>query len=172
MTPLRKGLSDRQRFFASLLFFAVTVVVIVLSASGRPAAPLVVTPGQSLPVDPTVRANLQNAAALALPSDQQGVLDEIQTLLDACPDYGQERRSQMQQHIDWLRDPAAIPADILLAMGAEPIGGLLRGMATYTAVQWRLLNQPAESCLLPVGRLVNTLLAANGEPTESAFTTP
>jgi hypothetical protein len=163
-------LSDRQRFFASLIFFVVTVAVVVLSSSSRTGtAPVTATPAQVLPLDPTVRANVQDAASLALPAEQQETLREIQRLLDDCPDYGDQRRGQMQQHIDWLLEPTAIPPDILMAIGANPMGRLLLGMATYTAVEWRLLGSPAESCLPPIGRVVNTLVAANGETPDPAF---
>ncbi|MBL8165051.1 MAG: hypothetical protein JNJ61_23920 [Anaerolineae bacterium] len=163
-------LSDRQRFFASLLFFVVTLAVVVLSSSSRTGtAPVTTTPAQVLPLDPTVRANVQNAAELALPADQQETVREIQTLLDACPDFGDQRRGQMQQHIDWLLAPTTIPPDILLAIGANPVGRLMLGMATYTAVEWRLHGSSSDSCLLPIGRLVNTLVAANGETPDPAF---
>lgn len=163
-------LSDRQRFFASLAFFIFTLAVVLLSSNIRPAGvPVSATPAQALPLDPTVRANVQNPASLALPADQQAAVREIQTLLDACPDYGDQRRGQMQQHIDWLLAPTTIPPDILMAIGVNPMGRLLLGMATYTAVQWRLLGSPAQSCLLPIGRLVNTLVAANGETPDPAF---
>jgi len=167
MSQSSARISDRTRLIASALFFAVTVAVIFFSGN-RPAA----TPAQIMPLDPTVRANLQNVSAQVLPADQQETVQQIQTMLNDCPDYGEARRSQMQQHIAWLLDPSGIPTDILMAIGANPRGKLMVGMATYTAVEWRLLNRPAESCLLPIGKLVNTLLAANGEPTEPAFTTP
>lgn len=173
MSKSSARISDRTRLIASALFFAVTVAVIFFSANNRPATiGATATPAQSMPLDPTVRANLQDVSAQVLPDDQQETVKQIQTMLNDCPDYGEARRSQMQQHITWLLDPSGIPTDILMAIGANPRGRLMMGMATYTAVEWRLLGRPAESCLLPIGKLVNTLLEANGEPTDPAFTTP
>ena len=172
MSQSSARISDRTRLIASALFFAVTVAVIFFSGNRPAAISATATPAQIMPLDPTVRANLQNVSAQVLPADQQETVQQIQTMLNDCPDYGEARRSPMQQHIAWLLDPSGIPTDILMAIGANPRGKLMVGMATYTAVEWRLLNRPAESCLLPIGKLVNTLLAANGEPTEPAFTTP
>jgi len=121
--------------------------------------------GRSLPMNPTVVANVQNAANLALPESQRIAVQDIKTGVDACPDYGPERRGQMLQHIAWLLDPTTIPSDILMAIGEDPMGRLVLGMSTFTRVQWQLLNSPAGSCLLDVDAQVNALLAAAGQPT-------
>jgi hypothetical protein len=156
--------ADKRRFFISLAFFLFTLGVIALGAINRaPRQPT--TPAQSLPMNPTVIANVQNAASLALPPALQESVRQIKGAVDACPDYGPERRSQMLQHVAWLLDPATIPADILMAIGEDPLGRLVLGMSTYTRVQWQLLDRPAESCLLPLDAQINTLLGATGQPT-------
>jgi hypothetical protein len=166
-------MSDRTRFFISLAVFAVTVAVVALSVLNRPSdRPVSPTPAQIMPLDPTVAANVQNVEALALDAEGLAIVDQIAAQVEACPDYGPERRSQMNQHLTWLRDPTGIPSDILMAIGSNPMGRLALGMATYTAVEWRLLERPAESCLLPLGRVVNTLVVRLGETPDPAFAEP
>jgi hypothetical protein len=161
---------DRTRFFISLAVFALTLGVVAFSIFNRPTdRPVIPTPAQIMPLDPTVAASVQNAEALALDADSLAMVAEISTQVEACPDYGPERRSQMNQHLTWLRAPISIPSDILMAIGSNPMGRLALGMATYTAVEWRLLEQPAESCLLLIGRLVNTLVVRLGEAPDPAF---
>jgi hypothetical protein len=158
--------ADQRRFFISLAFFLFTVGVIGFAAISRaPRGTVTPTPAQSLPMNPTVVANVQNAANLALPESQRIAVQDIKTRVDACPDYGPERRGQMLQHIAWLLDPTTIPSDILMAIGEDPMGRLVLGMSTFTRVQWQLLNSPAGSCLLEVDAQVNALLAAAGQPT-------
>ncbi len=168
-----KSLSDRQRFFLSLAFFVATLAVILL-ASNRSAAPTFVTPSpaQVMTLDPQIVANVENRDALRLDEATLAAVQEISGLVDDCPDYGEERRNQMKQHVAWLGAPDTIPADILLAIGENPMGRLVVGMATYTAVQWRLNGQPADSCLLTIGRKINPLLIVLGEDPLPEFDGP
>jgi hypothetical protein len=158
--------ADQRRFVISLLFFLFTLGVIGLAAISRAPRPAATpTPAQVLPMNPTVVANAADPGQLALAPALQESVRQIRALVDACPAYGEERRSQMLQHLTWLLDPASIPPDILLAIGENPMGRLALGMSTFTRVQWQLLDRPADSCLLPIDSAVNALLGATGEPT-------
>jgi hypothetical protein len=57
----------------------------------------------------------------------------------------------------------------LIGFGANVRGGLLKAMSFVTLVRWRLDKEPADSCLIPIGKRVNELLVAAGEPPEAAF---
>jgi hypothetical protein len=86
---------------------------------------------------------------------------EVQVI--ACRDYRPARRDQMRQHIHWLLNPADIPPQVILALGANPTARLLFGMADYTASEWRLNQRPADSCLRQIGLRLNQMLLAAGE---------
>ena len=116
-------------------------------------------------LDPQIITNLTlYPQATALSGEAAGEVNELRTLVDACPDYADERRSQMEQHLDWLLNPASIPPDILIAFGANPPGKLLFGMATYTSIQWRLDGRNPDSCLVPISMKLDEMLVAAGEP--------
>jgi len=93
--------------------------------------------------------------------DAQPYLD-LRADVEACDGYSDERREQVLQHIDWLIDPSGIPPDAMLAMGTDIQGGLVFGMASFTQIEWRLAERPEESCLVDIGRELNTLLEAFG----------
>lgn len=144
----------------------VAVVVVGAQLAGAPDAP---TPPAALTLDPQIRLNLtQLPQATPLTGEAAAELLALQRLVAACPDYAPERRSQMQQHLAWLQNPASIPPDMIIALGANPTGKLLYGMATYTSIQWRLNDRPAESCLVPIAEMLDTMLVAAGEPPFSA----
>jgi hypothetical protein len=90
-------------------------------------------------------------------------------MIAGCAEYSPERRAQMEQHMAWLENPSDIPPDIRIALGQNPPGQLVFGMATYTSIQWRLNERPSESCLIPIGRLLNDMLVALGEPPFSIY---
>ena len=90
--------------------------------------------------------------------------NEFRAKVDACDAYSPERRLQMEQHIQWLLDPSDMPPDVILALGDDPTERLIFGMAAYTSTQWRLDNRPPDSCLVPIGRTLNNMLVALGEP--------
>jgi hypothetical protein len=115
-------------------------------------------------LNPTVRANVTNIPMATPLSDADAVdLVQFQSQVAICADYTPERRSQMLQHIEWLINPSTIPADTITAFGTNVQGTLVLGMATYTSIQWRLLDRPADSCLVPIGRQLDVMLAAYGE---------
>lgn len=162
--------ADKRLFFVSLTIFVGVCALVIVSASGGlpggtagrfSASP---TPAQAMTLAPQVFANLTAIPQMAeLSGDLRTDTDRVAALLADCADYSDERRGQMQQHIAWLRAPATLPRDIILALGDNPTGRLIFGMATYTSIEWRLRDRPADSCLLAIGRLLNTMLAATGE---------
>jgi hypothetical protein len=113
----------------------------------------------TITLDATVRANATNiplATALS-PADASEYV-AFQRQIAACADYAPERRSQMLQHMDWLIDPSTIPQDAISAFGTNVQGTLVFGMAGYTSIQWRILDQPAASCLVAIGRQLDAML--------------
>jgi hypothetical protein len=163
--------ADKRLFIISLVVFAVTCLLVfsVITSQNRPSAVYVTsTPVQIMTLEPAVVANFTNVPPTL--TGEIGVqLDDIERMLNACPDYSDERRSQMEQHIAWLRNPAQIPPDLVLAFGAEPSGRLIFGMSTYTLIEWSLRDRSLSSCLLPIGQLLNEMLIAVGETPVTEF---
>ena len=75
----------------------------------------------------------------------------------------------MIQQINLIIDPAQLSPDLILALGPNPRGRLLYGLGSTTALRWRLDDQPADSCLIPIGQRINELLLAAGEAPLAAF---
>ena len=150
------------------LVIVLLVVVIILAqvlGNGRPQSA-----GQRMTLEPQIITNLtQLPVATPLSGDAASQVQELRTLVAACPDYTPERRSQMEQHIQWLLHPAQIPGDITIALGTNPTGRLIFGMATYTSIQWSLEDRPTDSCLLPIGYMLNEMLIAAGEEPFDVF---
>lgn len=146
---------------AVLLVGIVAVVAIILAAAddtGGSQNPLAMT------LAPEVIANLTRLPeATPLSGEAAAEWNAFRATVDACGDYRAERRQQMHQHIDWIIDPATIPADIIIALGSNANGKLIFGMATYTSSEWRLGGRNPDSCLVPIGRALNEKLIAAGE---------
>lgn len=162
--------ADKRAFLFSLMIFIGTLIAVVL-LNNRPAwLPASGVPAQRVTLEPQVIANLTEfPSAPPLTGELADQVHQIQALLHACPDYSPERRSQMQQHINWLLQPSTIPGDILMALGANPNSKLIFGMATYTLSEWGLRGKSSNSCLLPIGKRLNLMLAAAGEETFREF---
>lgn len=165
-----KNNADKRLFFVSLAIFIGTCVL-VLFAANRPTTPSVSgdagvgqTSGQIMTLQPEIVANLTQLPQAELLAGE--LADQVRTLqqrVAECPEYRTERRQQMNQHIDWLLDPSQLPRDVILALGANPTGRLIFGMATYTSSEWGLKDRPPESCLLNIGHMLNDMLSAADE---------
>jgi hypothetical protein len=139
---------------------AAILVLIAAALAGNPGA--VGQPVMTL--EPAVIANLTALPqATPLSTEEAGRWRALQAVVEACGDYSPERQSQMQQHIAWILHPADIPVNVVLALGDNPAGRLVYGMASYTSIQWRLNDRNPDSCLVPIGHTLNTLLIALGE---------
>jgi hypothetical protein len=113
--------------------------------------------------DPQVIVNLtQLPQATPLTGQEASQWNDLRASVEACADYSAERRAQMIQHLDWIIDPSDMPPDVILAMGENPKERLVFGMAAYTSIEWRLRDRPPDSCLVPIGRTLNTLLIELG----------
>ena len=102
--------------------------------------------------------------ATAVSGEAARTLEVLERVIYTCADFSDARREQMLQHIDWLRVPDSIPGDVAMALGMRGnIGAaLLHGMAIYTSTEWRLLERPPASCLVPIGRTLDNLLRDAG----------
>lgn len=151
---------------ALLLVAAAAVVVIP-----RVSAPAVPTPtAQSMQLDPLVLDALTQLPQATLLSGEAGdEMATLQAMVEACPDYTDERRGQMLEHIKLIVNPALLTRDLIIVLGADPPARLTRALAQVTASQWRLLERPPESCLVAIGRRINERLVAIGETPEAAF---
>lgn len=155
--------------------FLLTGIVILLMAAGIIALQLFgnanpQSSGQRMTLEPQIVNNLtQLPLATPLAGEAASHVNDLKALVEACPDYSPERRSQMEQHIQWLLNPAQIPGDMIIALGSNPTGKLIFGMATYTSAQWRIMDSPGDSCLVPIGRMLNDMLIAVGEDPDPVF---
>lgn len=121
-------------------------------------------------MEPQIVTNLTELPqTLPLSGDAAVQLNELRALVESCPDYEPARQSQMIQHIEWFIAPALIPPDVIIALGANPTGKLIFGMATYTSIQWNLIDHAPASCLLPIGKRLNEMLIAAGEESFPVF---
>lgn len=93
----------------------------------------------------------------------------VEQMVADCPDYSPERRSQMNTHINWVLAPATLPRDMIIALGGNTNGRLIFGMGSFTMSEWGARQKAPDSCLLPIGKKLNELLAANGEERFPAF---
>ncbi len=153
--------SWRGGLLTGIIILALAGIVIVVQIAGNSSQQ---TGGQRMTLEPEIIANLTRLPqATPLSGDSANQVNELRTLVEACPDYVAARRGQMEQHIEWLLNPAQIPGDIVIALGDNPTGKLIYGMATYTSIQWRVNNRPPNSCLLPIGNMLNEMLVAAGE---------
>jgi hypothetical protein len=145
---------------AALLVAAVAVMVI----RSKAPSPVVPQVQGGMTFEPGIIANLTNFPnATPLSEADASEYLQLRQMVDECPEYTPERRSQMEQHITWLINPSDMPSAVILALGTNPTGKLIFGMAEYTSNQWRLLDRPSGSCLLPIGVRLNEMLAAHGE---------
>jgi hypothetical protein len=123
-------------------------------------------------LDPIIVANMtQMPKATPLSGAAAERWNTLGIAVDACPDYSASRRDQMKQHIKWLIDPSDLPREMIFALGTNPTGKLIFGMATYTASEWQLKKKPSASCLLTIGRELNQLLIEAGEKPFAVFET-
>jgi hypothetical protein len=144
----------------ALIVLSVAVFALVRDDSAAPSQPLPV-----MTLDPQVVVNLTELPhATPLSGAEAESWNEFRAMVEACDAYSPERRLQMEQHIQWLLDPSDMPPDVILAMGNNPVERLVFGMAAYTSTQWRLDNRPPDSCLVPIGRALNDMLVALGDP--------
>jgi hypothetical protein len=161
--------SVRRRWaLTAALLLVGAIAVIVIPRVDAPAAPTATS--QMMQLDPRVIDNLTRLPqATALSGQEANDMVALQAMVEACPDYAPERRAQMIEQIALIVNPALLTRDMIIALGANPPARLLRALAQVTAIQWRLLERPDDSCLVPIGRRINELLAAIGEAPEAAF---
>ena len=147
--------------FATIIILAIAIAFALSQSSPEPENVFV-----QPTLDLTARANLTalpNAPALS--ENDMLLMAELRSRTLACEDFSDARRDQVLQHITWLENPQQIPPDVAFAltMGGAINGRLVYGMAIFTSTEWRLLERPADSCLIDIGRMINGLMAAMGE---------
>ena len=153
------------RPYGALVILVGVILFIVLAIipnypQNRAAQPQVIAT-----LDPTIIANLTSIPKMQpLTEIEAQQINNLKAQVDACNSYSDARRGQMEQHFRWLLEPATIPGEVLIAAGPNPLGRLIFGMAGYTSTEWRLQDRPANSCLIAIGRTLNDMLVAAGEP--------
>lgn len=164
----RSSLRVRLVLTVLLLLVAAFAVVFLLQQAASPQS--AASGGQVMTLDPQIVANL-TALPLATPLSAQAANDLVALgeLVKACDAYSSERRDQMLLQIDLIIHPAAMSRDVIIGLGANPRGRLLFALGNVTAIQWRLDDQPADSCLLPIGRRINDLLVEAGQEPVAVF---
>ena len=169
MAPTNANTNADKRFFVVSVGIFVLISIFALYTVLRRNAPA----AENTP-PPTVIAGLgvaatQIPAPVPVAGDFIEQVQRIAKLVEACPDYGDERRTQMRLHIGWLLAPDTIPEFMKIPLGSNPTGRLIEGMATYTSSEWGLHDKASTSCLLPIGRQLNAMLVANGSAPLSIF---
>lgn len=146
--------------------FVLTVVMAVQIGARMRTDPRFATPPAATTLEPAVIDNLTAMPdATGIPGEAGERIATIREQVDGCEDYSPERRFEMTRHILWLQDPTTLPRDVIVELGDDPTVGLLVNMATYTAIEWQASNEPANSCLVSIGRAINELIVSfDGEP--------
>jgi hypothetical protein len=159
------------RLAITVVLVLVVVVIAILAVrqmSGSVSA--TATPAQMMTMDPRIIDNLtQIPQATPLSGQEANVFTALRAMIDACPAYDEARRNQMVQQIGYIINPSGLPRDAIILLGANPRVGLLKSIGSVTANRWRLDDQPADSCLVPIGKRINELLTAEGEPPIATF---
>lgn len=154
--------TSRQRVilagYALLLVAIIGVVAaLVINNNQRGSTPIMAT------ADPVLITTLTALPeAVPLTGTAAAEMYALEVLVAACDEYSEARRTQINQHIRWLRYPAETPQQVLMAMAATN-RSLLYGIADLTATEWRQRERPAVSCLRDLGLRLNDMLAAAGE---------
>jgi hypothetical protein len=163
---------DKRLFLISVGVFIVSLVAVFLILNGGrgsgESVPPIQPAGSAVP--PTVAVLLTDVPAqIASVGGLANQLDVLESMVEDCADYGDDRRTQMALHFTWLRSPDQIPRDLLVAMGNETVARLILGMSTFTLQEWSAQDRPANSCLAPIGRRLNDLLVTLGMPPAEGF---
>jgi hypothetical protein len=158
-------MNRRKTIFAGLIVGVslVGAVLILLSNHGANSA-------QRMPGADAIITNMTAFPQLApLTGAMADELNSLKTMVEACAEYRPQRHDQMEQHIHWLLNPSDLPKEMIIALGANPTGELIVGMAVYTGGEWSLKGKSPDSCLLPIGRFLNKMLVEAGEPPFGEF---
>jgi hypothetical protein len=166
----RFPIAVRLAITAALLLVVVVVALLAVRQFSTPSPSSTATPAQMMTMDPRIVANLtQIPQATALSGQEANVFTALRAMVDACPAYDDERRNQMVQQIGYIINPSGLRRDAIILLGANPRIGLLKSLGAVTANRWRLDDQPADSCLIPIGKRINEMLVAEGEQPIATF---
>lgn len=156
-TPKRPHQDLAPPLVIVLILLLAGAAVVLAASANAPAQPV-------MTLEPEIVQNLTRLPqATPLSGDAARQWNDFRATVIACGDYRPERRRQMEQHIDWLIDPSGIPTDVIIALGPNPTGRLIFGMASYTSSEWRLRGRNPDSCLVSIGRALNAMLLSAGE---------
>jgi hypothetical protein len=160
----------RTRILLSVVILIVLVVVLFVVAHQATAPAVEPAPTQHAVLDPQIIANLtQLPKATALAGQQANDMAGLRALIDACAAYDEKNKQNLNQQIDVIVNPAQLDPQTIVMLGANPRGKLLQGLGTITANVWQLSGKPDDSCLIPIGKRINELLAADGAQPIAAF---
>ena len=155
--------SIQKRLVLSLILIIVATIAIAFGLNARQPNSVADQSAQVITLNPTVIANLTTMPqATPLAAEDAEKFLTLKAQIETCEDYDDKRREQMLQHIAWLIDPSTVPQDMTILLDTNPQASLIFGMAGFTSIQWRILDRPAESCLVDIGRDLNVLLEAYG----------
>jgi hypothetical protein len=107
----------------------------------------------------TVTAASQRPSLLAA---EAAPYQAIEALVQDCDAFHPNRRRSIIQHLGWLQAPSQIPANLVTLYGDDVTSQLLFGAAYLVVVEWKLSDQPTDSCLIPIGQQFNALLLSAG----------
>lgn len=155
---------------AVLLLVVVAALLLLSQPPGTQGGTQSTPSGQSMALDPAIISNLTSIPQ-ATPLSGQDANDMVALgeMVKACDAYTPERRDQMLLQIDLIVNPAAMPRDVIIGLGANPRARLLMAIGGVTGIQWRLDDQLADSCLVPIGKRINELIVAAGGTPVAVF---
>jgi len=167
-------------YFALIISLAILLAgcvnqapVSVSTPPARPSLPASATSSLILTPAPGIAATVTAVHKLPpLPPEQARPYLEIKMLVLACPEFHPNRQVAILRHMDWLMQPAAVPPELINMYGSGLSEQLIFGAAYTTAVEWKTGGRQPNSCLLPIGAQLNTMLVELDRQPLPEFTTP
>jgi hypothetical protein len=151
---------------------AVSNPVVTPSASLTPSSTRT-TPTFVLTAVPGIAATVTAVRKLApLPAEQARPYLEIRDLVLECDQFHPNRRVTVLQHLEWLTNPADVPPEFINLYGNDLPGQLAFGAVYMVAIEWKAGGRQADSCLIPIGDQLNTILVGLGRQPAPEFATP
>lgn len=99
-----------------------------------------------------------------MPAEQARPYLELRRAVEQCSDYHENRRIAILQQLDYVTDPATLPAAFLSMYGDQWAEQMVYGSAYLSLLEWKLAGRNRSSCLYPIGIAFNSLLSQLGRP--------
>jgi hypothetical protein len=188
LSRLNNPVKSQIKYIASLALWLVVLSLLIVSGACAdmairpavtPSTSPTITPSTSatspfvLTAIPDIAVTVTAVRKLApLSAEQAKPYLEVRDLVLGCDQFHPNRRVMVLQHLDWLTTPADVPAEFINLYGDDVSGQLVFGAVYMVAVEWKAGGRQADSCLIPIGDRLNTILVGLGQQPAPEFAAP